>query len=147
MAEWKLETKMDQQVQSRAQADVLLHLQARLGELSVLMTRDDAAELIVDSLYWPDIVVTGEGFGRIIRGREELLPVLSEYVGVMGRDCTWTMVEPAVVTDDMVSMFIQVECRQGDAQSSDYFCPLYVWLRRGGEWKVIHEQACVAKVL
>jgi hypothetical protein len=44
-------------------------------------------------------------------------------------------------------MFIQVECRHGDAQPSDYFCPLYVWLRRGGEWKVIHEQACVAKVL
>ena len=128
-------------------ADVLVHLQARLSELSVLMTRDDAADVIVDSLYWPEIVVTGEGFGRIILGRAELLPVLSEYVGVMGRDCTWTMVEPAVVTEDTVSMFLQIECRRGDAQPSDYFCALYVWLRRGSEWKVIHEQACVGKVL
>jgi hypothetical protein len=138
---------VDSSTQAPVPEGLMEHLQERLKEFSALMREDDPAPRILQRLYWPDIVVTGEGFGRIIRGREELLPVLSEYVGVMGRDCVWTLVEPAIVTSDMVSMFIQIECRHGAAAPPDYFCALYVWLRRGEEWKVIHEQACVGNVL
>lgn len=124
-------------------ADVEADLAGRLAKLSGMMARGATADEVVDFLYWPEIVVAGEGLGKAYRGFAELRPLLREFLGHLGTDCSWTITDPVVTSGDVASTLIQVTCRYGGKQPDANYCVVYVWHRRANEWKVVHELVCV----
>ena len=130
-------------VQSGNRSEAESVLQERFGRLSTMMAKGASAEELLEFLYWPEVVIAGEGLGKAYRGLEDLLPLAREYVAQMGKDCTWTLSDPIVSSGDVASSYVQVTCRYGGEKPDANYCALYVWQRRGSDWKVIHEQLCV----
>jgi ketosteroid isomerase-like protein len=119
------------------------YIRARYRELSTKMANGVSAEDLMEFLYWPDVVVAGEGLGQVYRGVDALLPLAREFVKQMGSDCLWTAIDPIISSGDLASSVAQVTCRYGGEQPDANYCALYVWQRRGEQWKVVHEQLCV----
>jgi hypothetical protein len=127
-----------------ANAEFMVELEARLLNLRALFARGASAEEILPLLYWPDVVAAGEGLGQIYRGIPNLLPLAGEYVASMGRDCTWTLTDPVVSSDTVASTMLKINCHYDDGRADANYYALYVWERRGDEWKVAQEFLCVA---
>ena len=116
-------------------------LAKRLTRLEAMTRQGVAPEQIAAFLYWPDIVVAGEGLGRVYRGLDDLLPMFCDVVThQLSRDCSWTITDDVVHSGDVAATFLQVSSRYGEGQPDAHFCALYVWERRQGDWKVVREQ-------
>jgi hypothetical protein len=138
-----MDTKQGLGVGESAVADVEADLAGRLAKLTRMMASGVTADEVVDFLYWPEIVVAGEGLGKAYRGFAELRPLLRDYLGQLGKDCSWTITDPVVTSGDVASTLIQVTCRYGGEQPDANYSVIYVWQRRAKEWKVVHELVCV----
>ncbi len=130
----------------RASTDAAATVTRLLQELSALIARKATAQEVLTHLYWPDVVVAGEGFGQAVHGVENLRPLAVEYLQQMGTDCSFVPSEPVLVSGDLASSFVQVTCRYHGAQPDAHYCALYVWQRRGADWKVAHEQVCQGSI-
>jgi len=117
-------------------------LMDRLAHLRQLFARNAGAEEVLQFLCWPEFVTTAEGAGKVLRGLDEVLPAAKEIMQAMGTDCTWTVTDPIISSGDLASMFTQITCHYADVRPLSTYCVLYVWQRRGDDWKVIHEMVC-----
>ena len=79
-------------VQSGNRSEAESVLQERFGRLSTMMAKGASAEELLEFLYWPEVVIAGEGLGKAYRGLEDLLPLAREYVAQMGKDCIPTLI-------------------------------------------------------
>jgi ketosteroid isomerase-like protein len=120
---------------------VQAELEHRLAQLEDMTRRAVPPEDIAHFLYWPDVVVAGEGLERAYHSLPDMLPMFCDVVSnQLSRDCSWRITHDLVHSGDVAATFLQVTSRYGEGQPDANFCALYVWERRQGDWKVIREQ-------
>ena len=115
----------------------------RYQALEAMMAIGSPPEKIAHFLYWPDVVVAGEGLGRVYRGLDDLSPMFTAVVSQeLSKDCSWTMTDSMIHSGNVAAVFTQVTSRYGAEKPDANFCALYVWEKRGSDWKVAREQVC-----
>lgn len=129
-------------VPGAANAEVTAAILHRLETLSAHYAQGSDPEAIVRFLFWPEITTTGEGIDQVYRGIDAVLPLAREFSGAMGRDVTWTLNDPVIASGDLAYCLAQVTCRYADREAVSYRA-LYVWQRRGDDWKVLNEMLCL----
>jgi hypothetical protein len=113
----------------------------RLESASEMLARGAGADLIIASAYWPEIVAIAEGNPTIFRGMDEFLPFAREFVPQLGRNVEFAVNDPIVASGDLASSVVQATCRHHD-RPDEVFRLIYVWQRRGNEWKIVQEMMC-----
>jgi hypothetical protein len=96
-------------------------------------------EQLVNFYFWPDAVAAGEGLGRAYQGTKELVE-MSNTMAAQAGECRHVDNAPTLLAGNMASQLVQYQCRTpGDEKQVSNFRVLYVWLKRGGAWKVARE--------
>jgi len=124
-------------------AAIVAALTDRYEKLSEMMAQATPPADIARFLYWPEIVVAGEGLGRVYRGLDDLMPMFVAVVSTeLSSNCSWTVTDPFVTSESVAAAFTQVTSHFGGTKPDTNYCALYVWEKRGTDWKVIREQVC-----
>ena len=90
-----------------------------------------------DALYWPDVIIDGEG-GPTQHGFDEMLAAMPETLEFVGDNCKFVFTDPAIVTEHVVVQRSGFNCKMGVEPDVDLRL-LYVWQKRGETWKVVRE--------
>ena len=114
-------------------------VEARYRLLEKLFAAGASAEAVYKELYWPEIVATGQGESKVYRGPAEMTPLLGEYLKAMGRNCRYSVADPAVQDGNLSVVWTQLSCTYGQGKPDLNLRVLYVWQRRGEQWRVIRE--------
>lgn len=114
-------------------------VEARYRLLEKLFASGASADAVYKELYWPEIVATGQGEPKVYRGPAEMKPLLGQYLQEMGRACKYSVFDPAVQDGDLAVVWTQLTCNYGQAKPAMNLRVLYVWQRRGQDWRVIRE--------
>ena len=123
--------------------DVVANIAERLRIAEEMFADGRGADAIVPFIYWPEIVAILERVPTVFRGIDMLLPFAREFVPSLGRNVTIELTDPILNSGDLVSSHVQIKAENGDESAAVYHA-LYIWQRRGGDWKIVHEMVCSA---
>lgn len=118
--------------------DIAAVITRRFDAISAKFAAGTDADEILPFMNWPDAVVVSPSYPNQFNGSAELLPGAREYVIAMGRDVTFEITAPVLAGGDTATVVARITCRHED-RDDDVSYALYVWNRRGGEWKVARE--------
>jgi SnoaL-like domain len=91
------------------------------------------------ALYWPNVIVAGQGNEKTAHGYAELEPVLASVLKDLGTHCHFQVQNPTVQNGAMAAAFSQLTCKAAAGQPDINLRLLYVWERRGTQWRVVRE--------
>ena len=128
-----------------APEDVTAVILQRFDAASRMFARGQGADDLVASVYWPEVLAVAEGVPNILRGMDDLLPFAREFVPQLGRDVTFSVDDPILASGDLASCLAQVRCRHQD-RPDEVHRVLYIWQRRGDEWRVVQEMLCAGPI-
>lgn len=112
-------------------------IKARYALVERLINEKGSAEAIGDALYWPDVIIAGEG-GPTQRGHAEMIAGMPGTLDFIGSPCKFVFTDPAIVTPSVVAAYSGFSCKKGDKPDLKIRI-LYVWQKRGATWKVVRE--------
>ena len=112
-------------------------LQQKYAEIQKLIQEGAPADTIRTALYWPELINAGEG-KPTYRDQATFAPAFVNAIAHLGKDCAISLAEPAVVGTHIAGVYSQFHCTYADKPDLDLRV-LYVWQKRGNEWKVALE--------
>lgn len=121
---------------SPAAVDALLV--QRLEKFSEMEEKGTPAEELARLNYWPEALLTGEGVDKAARGLDEVAAILKATGSELGK-CRHASYDPIVFAGRMASQVFEGTCEPPDGKPVQKFRVLYVWEKRGEEWKIIRE--------
>lgn len=121
-------------------AETVADISKRLAAVSVMFAEGASADDIVAYMNWPEVIIGSEG-SPIRHGVDELMPSARDFVSLMGTDVIFELVGPILASGDLASSMVAVRCNYPDRPPM-VSNALYVWERRGTEWKVVREMLC-----
>lgn len=121
-------------------APISTELQGVYDTLRRITLDGASAEEIGKFMYWPEAMVDGEGLEKAFHSLAEYQPAMAELLAVMGKDCEATFRDPVVTSGALAAVYGQVNCRYKESGKPDLVAhALWIWERRGKEWKIIRE--------
>ncbi|HEV2598876.1 hypothetical protein [Sphingopyxis sp.] len=125
-----------------ASEDVVGAITRKYAEVSAMFAAGRSGDEILQVLNWPDGIVTLPMPPYLFRGTAELLPTAREFATSMGRNVTFELQGAVLGAGDLAAATVLVTSHHDD-RAADANYVLYVWQRRGEEWKVIREAVVV----
>lgn len=124
-----------------AKTSARAEISAKLASLEAAMARGDAADRIVELIYWPDAVAGMEGIPEPMRGYAQLAEVMKAAVPEgKGVICKLALVGPVTVSGTLATAYGNNSCQGATPDKPETSHSLYVFQKRGGQWKVLREQ-------
>ena len=120
-------------------------IKAKYAEFAQILADGGDALTLAEAMYWPEVVVTGEGIDKVYHHLSEMVEIAEDFGELLGRNASWTLAEPLLVSGDLASAYTQLRCTYDDKPPYTLRI-LYVWHRRGGQWKVAHEMLCAGEM-
>jgi ketosteroid isomerase-like protein len=115
-------------------------IQARYDAITKMLESGTPSADIGRALYWPDVIVTGQGAEKVYRGLDALQPTLAAVLKDLGPHCKFSVRDPAAQSGSVAAVYSQLGCKSATAGQPDINLRLlYVWEKRGNEWKVVRE--------
>lgn len=115
-----------------------LFLSDRLETFTELEERGTPAADLSRQFYWPDALLTGEGAGKAARGFDEVAAMIKAAGTELG-SCHHAQFDPIVYSGRLASQIFEYTCKTADGKPATKFSTIYVWEKRGKEWKIIRE--------
>lgn len=104
---------------------------------AAIKARDGARWL--EAMYASDAVVAGEGAKEVLRGREAVLPAVTDIVKNT-RSCTIKPDAASQASADLGYSFVTFQCNPADTTAADYQVrALFVWKKTRAGWRVAAE--------
>ncbi len=115
-------------------------IQARYSAVEKMVNSGAPSADVGRALYWPNVIVTGQGAEKVSHGLDELQPVLAAVLKDLGTHCKFIVKDPQAQSGSLAAVFSQLTCKAAAAGQPDINLRLlYVWERRGNDWKVVRE--------
>jgi hypothetical protein len=96
------------------------------------------AEELTKRFYWPEAVLAGEGVAKAARGPVEVAALVKSAGADVGV-CRHALYDPIVYSGHVASLIFDYTCQPPGNKPPMKFNTIYVWERRGKEWKIIRE--------
>ena len=115
-------------------------IQARYSAVEKMVNSGAPSADVGRALYWPNVIVTGQGAEKVSHGLDQLQPVLAAVLKDLGTHCKFIVKDPQAQSGGLTAVFSQLTCKAAVAGQPDINLRLlYVWERRGNDWKVVRE--------
>lgn len=95
-------------------------------------------EKLLRYMYWPDVIIDGSGSSKTYKDLADAMPDMKAIVASMHGKCGYDFRYPTVASPNLVVVFGGVECQEGDRPPVRTKA-MWVWLKRGTDWKIIRE--------
>jgi hypothetical protein len=96
------------------------------------------AEELTKRFYWSDALLTGEGATKAARGYDEVAAMVKAAGTEIGV-CHHKQSDRIVHSGSVASLILEYSCQPPGAKPPTKFSAIYVWEKRGKEWKIIRE--------
>lgn len=113
-------------------------LEHELETFTELEEKGVSAAELTKRFYWPEAVLTGEGVPKAARSPAEVAALIGSVGGDVGV-CHHAKYNPIVYSGRVASLILEYTCHPPAGKPALQFNTIYVWEKRGKDWKIITE--------